>query len=59
MFEPSVKLTNQLLEARFGLLALEEVSLTATGTNPVASVTARAMAFESTGTRVYSLDRDI
>jgi hypothetical protein len=59
VFEPSRKLINQLPEEIFGLAVLNVVSLTDIGTSPVDSVTAKAMAFESTRTRVYSLDEDI
>jgi len=53
--KPSRKLTNQLLDERFGLAALKEVSLTDIGARPVDSVTARAMTSESTRTKVYLL----
>jgi hypothetical protein len=51
---PSGKFTNQLLEAKLGLEVLWAVSVTAIGVSPIDSETARAIASESTGTRVYS-----
>ena len=49
----SRKLTNQLEEGDVGLAALVGVSLTETGTWPVASAMALVMACESIGTREY------
>jgi hypothetical protein len=50
---PSGKFTNQLLEARLGLEVLWVVSVTAIGVSPIDSETAQAIAFESTGAKVY------